>query len=67
MAESKFELLYTDLGKAIKSNKDALSQTLIEFNPVIVDLILNGRIQNLSIILSYYGKQSKHFLLREEV
>ena len=61
MAESKFELLYVDLGKAIQSNNDALSQSLIEFNPVTVDLILNGRVQKFEYNIELLWKTIKAF------
>jgi nucleotidyltransferase substrate binding protein (TIGR01987 family) len=61
MHESKFELLYNDLGKAIKSNNDALAQILSEFNPITVDLILNGRVQKFEYNIELLWKTIKAF------
>lgn len=61
MGESKFELLYKDLGKAIQSSNAALSQTLIDFNPVTIDLILNGRVQKFEYNIELLWKTIKAY------
>ncbi len=61
MEESKFELLYNDLGKAIKFFKEALAQKTIDFNEVTVDLILNGRIQKFEYNIELLWKTLKAY------
>ena len=41
MPESKFDLLYNDLGKAIESFKNALNIKMLFDNDVVNDLFVN--------------------------
>ena len=75
MEESKFELLYKDLGKAIVSFKKGLDEDLSIFTDVQKDLMLNGQIQKFEynieltwkIIKAYFAeKRNKKFNFPKE-
>ena len=45
MIESKYEMLYKDLGQALKSFKACLAIELLAFNEDVKDTLINGQIQ----------------------
>ena len=45
MEESKFEILYKDMGKAIGSFRNAMSVNLLLHDDIIKDVLINGQIQ----------------------
>ena len=65
MRESKFDLLYEDLGRSLASFKIGMEEDLSIFTPVQKDLMLNGQIQKFEItieltwkiIKSYFGEK----------
>lgn len=63
MAESKFELLYTDLGKAIESFKNALNIKMLFDNDVVNDLFVNGQIQKFEYNIELLWKTLKLYFL----
>ena len=63
MAESKFELLYTDLGKAIESFKNALNIKMLFDNDVVNDLFVNGQIQKFEYNIELLWKTLKLYFV----
>ncbi len=63
MAESKFELLYADLGKAIESFKNALNIKMLFDNDVVNDLFVNGQIQKFEYNIELLWKTLKLYFL----
>ena len=63
MSESKFELLYADLGKAIKSFKNALNIKMLFDNDVVNDLFVNGQIQKFEYNIELLWKTLKAYFL----
>lgn len=63
MAESKFELLYADLGKAIESFKNALNIKMLFDNDVVNDLFVNGQIQKFEYNIELLWKTLKAYFL----
>lgn len=61
MGESKFELLYADLGRAVASFKIGLDEDLSIFTPVQKDLMLNGQIQKFEISIELTWKIIKAY------
>ena len=61
MPESKFELLYKDLGKAVSSFKIGLEEDLSIFTLVQKDLMLNGQIQKFEISIELTWKTIKTY------
>ena len=63
MVESKFELLYADLGKAIESFKNALNIKMLFDNDVVNDLFVNGQIQKFEYNIELLWKTLKLYFL----
>ena len=63
MSESKFELLYADLGKAIESFKNALNIKMLFDNDVVNDLFVNGQIQKFEYNIELLWKTLKAYFL----
>jgi len=61
MTESKFELLYADLGKAISSFKNALNIKMLFDNDVVNDLFVNGQIQKFEYNIELLWKTLKAY------
>ncbi len=61
MAESKFELLYKDLGKAIESFKNAMNVKFLFENDVVNDLFVNGQIQKFEYNIELLWKTLKAY------
>lgn len=59
MSESKFELLYRDLGRAITSFKNALNVNMLFENEVVNDLFVNGQIQKFEYNIELLWKTLK--------
>ena len=59
MSESKFELLYKDLGRAIVSFKNALNVNMLFDNDVVNDLFVNGQIQKFEYNIELLWKTLK--------
>lgn len=59
MGESKFELLYEDLGRAIVSFKNALNVNMLFDNDVVNDLFVNGQIQKFEYNIELLWKTLK--------
>ena len=63
MAESKFDLLYKDLGRAIDSFKKGLDEDLGVFTDVQKDLILNGQMQKFEYNIELLWKMLKAYFI----
>ena len=63
MVESKFELLYADLGKAIESFKNALNIKMLFDNDVVNDLFVNGQIQKFEYNIELLWKTLKLYFV----
>ena len=63
MPESKFDLLYNDLGKAIESFKNALNIKMLFDNDVVNDLFVNGQIQKFEYNIELLWKTLKAYFL----
>ena len=63
MSESKFDLLYNDLGKAIESFKNALNIKMLFDNDVVNDLFVNGQIQKFEYNIELLWKTLKAYFL----
>lgn len=61
MPESKFELLYKDLGRAIVSFKNALNINMLFENDVVNDLFVNGQIQKFEYNIELLWKTLKAY------
>ena len=61
MTESKFELLYADLRKAISSFKNALNIKMLFDNDVVNDLFVNGQIQKFEYNIELLWKTLKAY------
>jgi nucleotidyltransferase substrate binding protein (TIGR01987 family) len=61
MAESKFELLYKDLGKAIESFKNAMNVKFLFENDIVNDLFVNGQIQKFEYNIELLWKTLKAY------
>jgi nucleotidyltransferase substrate binding protein (TIGR01987 family) len=61
MSESKFELLYKDLGRAIVSFKNALNVNMLFENDVVNDLFVNGQIQKFEYNIELLWKTLKAY------
>ena len=61
MAEGKFELLYTDFGRALASFKIGLEEDLSIFTAVQKDLMVNGQIQKFEISIELTWKIIKAY------
>ena len=61
MIESKYELLYKDLGLALKSFKSSLAINLLPFDEVTSDTIINGQIQKFEYNIELLWKMMKAY------
>jgi len=61
MVEGKFELLYTDFGRALASFKIGLEEDLSIFTAVQKDLMVNGQIQKFEISIELTWKIIKAY------
>jgi len=61
MAESKFELLYADLGKAISALNTSLEINLQLYDSNVIDTLKNGQIQKFEYNMELLWKTLKAY------
>lgn len=61
MIESKYEMLYKDLGQALKSFKSCLAIDLLPFNEDVKDTLVNGQIQKFEYNIELLWKMMKAY------
>lgn len=61
----RYHILFTEFQSALKGFENAINEDASQFNPVVQDLIENGRIQKFEICAELAWKLSKFYLEKE--